>query len=307
MRRLAACALAVLAIALIPTVPASADVVGGVGPEGTIQVAAWVHVGPTSKGGGPPACTWHKLTRIQVVSIAGKSWDYPQRPDNPPDEDLTPEELVARDGAYAIALANDRLLQQSWATLDVDGVPSGTWRVNCRPGTTNLPIIVAPISIPTVALGEAIYDYAKDRVPEPIANTSPAFDINAFVNIGLWLAVEPQTMEAIGARAVDEWMTVQPVLASLRWEFTQGRETTVVECDGFGDPIKDMNVREQSQRCGHTYTKSTLGAGPVDITVTSIWDLPYTSSGGTGTLGTIERSITATQTVNEVQVFGTGD
>lgn len=114
-------------------------------------------------------------------------------------------------------------------------------------------------------------------------------------------------MEAIGARAVNEWMTVEPVMAGLRWEFTQGRQTTVVEYDGFGDPIKDTNIQEQSPLCGHTYTQSTRVGGPVSITLTSIWDLPYTSSQGPGTLGTIERSVTATQTVNEIQVVGTGN
>ena len=307
MRRLAVTPLlaGLLTVGFAPSVT-NAGNHGQAGPDGTISVASWVHVGPSSGGGGPPACTWRKLTRIQVVGFAGRSWEYPQRPNDPPDEELSPEEIQARDEAYAITIANDRIFQQSWSTFDVDGVPSGVWSVDCPAGTADIPIVVAPITIPTAELGNAIYDYADDRVPEPIADTSPSFDINAFVNIGLWLAVEPQTMEPIGARAADEWMIVEPVLDELRWEFKQGRDTTVVTCDGFGDPIKDTNVQEQSPRCGHTYTRSTLGTGPVDITVTSIWDLPYSSSGGSGTLGTIERSVTATQTVNEIQVLGTG-
>jgi enoyl reductase len=164
-----------------------------------------------------------------------------------------------------------------------------------------------PTGIDTDDLIPGITDIVRGQLQPPIPNINPTAESNGIVNLGMWLAVEPQTLPPITAQAgPTTWITVTPTLTSTTYDFGNGDTTT---CDGTGIPIRDvhpdLDVIEQSPTCGYTYRLSSPEDEPYQLTITTTWELPYTSSSGPGEIPPLDRSLTIDYDVDEIQTLGT--
>ena len=83
---------------------------------------------------------------------------------------------------------------------------------------------------------------------------------------------------------------VQPLVAT-------ASELPVFHVDGV--PITDLDTIEEGP-CGYTYGES----GAYTLSATTTWLLPYTSSGGAGSLAPMDRTSTFDYTVREIQTVG---
>ena len=92
------------------------------------------------------------------------------------------------------------------------------------------------------------------------------------------------TYEPITAEAGSAWITVTPQIGTTTFSFGNGDE---VSCDGFGVEIADLESVDEGP-CGYTLRQP----GDSTITITSTWDLPYSSSAGPGALTPMERTVT---------------
>jgi hypothetical protein len=97
---------------------------------------------------------------------------------------------------------------------------------------------------------------------------------------------------------------------STRWDFGNG---DVVECDGLGTPIVDLDIIEQGP-CGYTYRAPSAPefTGTDDLayhaSVTGRWTVTYeTSAGGSGTLSPIDRTTAFMYRVREIQTLRVAD
>lgn len=179
------------------------------------------------------------------------------------------------------------------------------YRVECDDGS--------PVSFRWVQQGVTAADLvpgvtseASRVVPLPVLDVNPDPAVGGVVNVGLWLAVQEQAVGSVSASAgPDAWIAVSPQLVGTRFDFGNG---DVVECDGVGVAIEDvhpdLDVLEESPWCGYTYRVSSPDDEPYELTVTTMWELPYDSSDGGGALPVLERSVTVDYDVDEVQTIG---
>ncbi|HSM66141.1 MAG TPA: hypothetical protein VK860_07540, partial [Ilumatobacteraceae bacterium] len=77
----------------------------------------------------------------------------------------------------------------------------------------------------------------------------------------------------------------------------------VVTCAGPGVPIADHDDPGEGP-CGYTYRRPSPDGAPYEISVTAIWTVTYLSSGGSGTAGTVDRTLTFPYDVDEIQTIG---
>jgi hypothetical protein len=155
----------------------------------------------------------------------------------------------------------------------------------------------------TVTVQDAIddaVDRARRAVPTPTLDMSPPPDVGGIVNLGLWLALADQVPVTVRAEAGPHWAEATVTLASTSWSMGNG---DVVTCDGPGMPITDTDDPRQGP-CGYTYRESSPDDAPYEISVTATWAVDYVSSGGSGTAGTIDRTLTVAYDVDEVQTIG---
>jgi hypothetical protein len=129
---------------------------------------------------------------------------------------------------------------------------------------------------------------------------SPTPAAGGIVNLGMWLALARQDPIAVRAEAGSHWAEVTVTLASTSWNMGNG---DVVECDGPGTPITDTETVEQGP-CGYTYRQSSPDESPYEMTVAATWQVTYRSSGGSGTAGAIDRTLSVTYDVDEIQTVG---
>ena len=104
----------------------------------------------------------------------------------------------------------------------------------------------------------------------------------------------------VRAEAGPHWAEATVTLASTRWDLGNG---DVVECEGPGTPIVDLDTPEQGP-CGYTYRRSSPEDAPYQLGVTATWAVTYRSSGGSGAAGTIGRTVTVDYDVDEIQTVG---
>ena len=114
------------------------------------------------------------------------------------------------------------------------------------------------------------------------------------------------TLDAITAQAGPAvWITVTPTLDTTTFDLGNGDSIT---CASTGVPIEsvhpDLDVVEQSPTCGYTYLHSSPDDAPYQLSVTTTWVLPYTSSEGSGEIPPLERTITIDYDVDEIQTIG---
>lgn len=259
----------VVAACLVPApTVAHADVVGTTGdPEsGNIDAAASTDPIVTSGGSGGSVCDWDWMTVGEVIGLAPPQGGPP----------LSTEELAE----------NSR--------IDIDGTLFGLYHVVC-PGLNTIRLV--DLTITPGDLIPALYDEAGDviELPDPFVN--PPVNTGGVVNLGMWLAVQEASYLPITAEAGPVFITVTPQIASTTFSFGNGDE---VVCTGFGVPIVDLDSVEAGP-CGYTY----LAAGDYILTITSTWNLPYTSSSGPGALTPMDRTVTFPYEVVEIQTVGT--
>lgn len=268
----------VVSLLLVVSGPSSTVVAGAFGTSetstGTVTVRA--ASGPIySPGSGSGVrCTWKALDRGDVVSIGATGTA------------LTPEE--AAEPAIRV----------------IDGREHRLYSVSCPTNGTALRYVPTGVGVGELIPG--ITDRVSQQLQPPIPSISPPPEANGIVNLGLWLAVQEQTLAPITAQAGPAvWITVTPTLATTTFDLGNG---DVVTCEGTGVPIEevhpDLDVVEQSPTCGYTYLQSSPDDQPYHLTVTTTWDLPYESSDGPGEIPPLERSITLDYDVDEIQTVG---
>ncbi len=143
-------------------------------------------------------------------------------------------------------------------------------------------------------------DRAKRAVPAPSLDLSPSPEAGGIVNLGLWLALSGQDPVTVRAEAGSLWAEATVTLASTRWDMGNG---DVVTCDGPGVPIVDPDTMEQGP-CGYTYRQSSPEDDPYVLSVTATWAVTYRSSGGSGSSGAVDRTLSVDYDVDEIQTVG---
>lgn len=189
-------------------------------------------------------------------------------------------------------LTAEELAEQ--ATVDRDGVPFRVYFVDC-PGGVDIRVVDPRIT--PGDLIDGLVDHASDVIELPDSLVNPPVEVHGVVNLGMWLAVEEASYEPITAQAGAVWITVTPTIGRTTFEFGNGDD---VVCEGFGVPIVDLETLDEGP-CGYTYTEP----GDYTLTITSVWELPYTSSSGPGSAPALERTIEVPYEVIEIQTVGT--
>lgn len=163
---------------------------------------------------------------------------------------------------------------------------------------------------PTVDdLVPGVIDEARNSIPVPVLNMSPAPDVGGYVNLGMWLAIQAPAPVTARAEAGAVWAQVTATLQATTWDMGNG---DVVECEGFGDPIVDPDTTEPSPICGYTYEwpSAPQYTGTDDfayhLTVTTHWDLQLTGSDRRNVaLDPVDIPLEFTYQVREIQTVGT--
>ena len=212
--------------------------------------------GTTSGGGGggdttnAPTCT-----RVPtVVSRTGTSVDAAWR-------------YTYIDGnAYRISLTSPVVQMQMYRTCTY---PDGT--------VTNRHIWVTISDPDPVVFIDGTVDEVTERVFAPEPALSPV--TRGVVNLGMWLAVEPQVpVTALASASPTTWAQTTATMRETTFDFGNGDSIT---CDGAGDPIPPSakDSVEQSPVCGYTY-RDANGGEPYRLTITSTWSVVSTTSTG---------------------------
>ncbi len=223
---------------------------------------------PVITGGqsdGGPVCDWKWLTVGEILAFG------PPQGGPPP----TPEVLASN------------------MVLPVNGVDMRVYLVRC-PSGDDIRLVNPNVTVPDLIPG--VYDYADDTIELPVTLVNPPVNTKGIVNLGMWLAVEEAAYEPITAEAGPAWITVTPTIGQTRFAFGNGDDEV---CEGFGVPIVDLETLEEGP-CGYTYA----APGDFTLTITSTWELPYTSSSGSGSLSPLRRTSTYTYDVIEIQTVG---
>jgi hypothetical protein len=217
------------------------------------------------------------LTRGEAISAGGSGND-------------TPIDLTAEQRAEP-------------TTRTLNGTEHHLYIVTCPGSGTQFRYV--PAGITATDLIPGITNIIEGQLQPPVPDINPTPEANGIVNLGLWLAVQPQTLPPLTAAAGPAWITVTPALTTTHFDL--GNSDTVT-CTGTGTSIDDVHpdhdVLEQSPTCGYTYRHSSPDDRPYQLTITTTWTLPYTSSNGTGTIPAIDRTLTIDYDVDEIQTLG---
>jgi hypothetical protein len=286
-------------VGLIPPNISYADTTRPIADENTGDINLNAVTGVVyTDGGGGPRCSWSRYTVGRLEDGLGNPPESPREYDTP-DEKLTPEELQARNAERTAAAEAERQRRASTAVPNLGGVPHYVYDVRCPGFSASLRFV--PTNLTAADLIPGVEAAAHGRIEVPVPDVSPKFEYTGYVNLGMWLAVEPVTVTPISAEAgPTAWITLTPQHTSISFDFGNGDTVT---CDGTGVPIIDTDTFDEGP-CGYTYRLSSPDDDPYQVTITTTWELPYTSSGGPGTLGPFSRSITVDHNVDELQTVG---
>lgn len=281
MRLIAAAAVCALSFGLAPSPNLFADI-GTTTDEisGTVTVVARsAPVYSVGGGGGGAQCSWTPMFFTR---------------DPAADPFTAGEVLFGLDSSFPAAIR------------EIGGAASRLYLVSC-PGVGSTQRWVA-LGTSSADLVAGLIDIVEAQLQPPVPDINPAPGDGGIVNLGMWLAVEPQSLQPVTAEAGFAWMTVTPQLSTT--EFDLGNDDRVT-CDGVGVPIEDvhpdLDVIEPSPTCGYTYRTSSPDEAPYQLTISAVWDLPYTSSDGAGQLPALRRSVTVDYDVDEIQTIGTSN
>ena len=179
-----------------------------------------------------------------------------------------------------------------------DGREETVYNRVCPDGTSGFTWVDTSITVQDV-IDDAV-DRARGAVPSPTLDISPPPEVGGIVNLGMWLALQAQPPVTVRAEAGPHWAEATVTLASTSWDFGNGDE---VVCEGAGVPIVDPDTPEQGP-CGYTYRTSSPEDSPYVLGVTATWAVTYRSSGGSGSAGSIGRTVTVDYDVDEIQTIG---
>lgn len=124
-------------------------------------------------------------------------------------------------------------------------------------------------------------DGTVDDVTRNVYAPRPALSpvTRGVVNLGMWLAVQPQVpVTAFASASPTTWAQTTATMRETTFDFGNGDSIT---CAGGGDPIpaSAKDSIEQSPICGYTY-RDTNGGEPYRLTITSTWSVVSTTSSG---------------------------
>jgi hypothetical protein len=264
--------LTVLVAVLLPATATRADIDGTTDSssgEVTVRASTAPVYGSGGGGSGGPVCRWQAMTRGQAADIGG--------------------------GGGSGALTLDERRQTAVRTIG--GRVHILYIVGCG-STTTLRYVHTGITAGDLLPG--VLDIARGRIQPPTPDINPPASAGGIVNLGLWLAVEPATTAPISAEAGPAWITVTPEHTETTFDFGNGDTIT---CDGPGTPITDLETVDQGP-CGYTYVESSPDDEPYQLTISTTWALPYTSSDGPGTLPPLTRDLSIDYDVDEIQTIG---
>lgn len=262
--------IAALCLSLSTTAVAATADSGGSGNSGSGIVDVWASSGYLVRYTST-RCAWWWLSVNDVIGLGGTQTGPGA---------LTGAELASK----VVKLIN--------------GVEYRLYAVTCG-NVTSLRYARAGTS--AADLRGTVFDHASQLIPLPTPNMSPSESVGGVVNLGMWLAVAAVAIPPITAEAGPAWITVRPRQIATWFDFG---DSSTLACAGVGTPIVNLNTTAQGG-CGHTYRRSSPPSHPYTITITSVWELPYTSSNGAGSLQVIARRVTVSYKVVEVQTVGT--
>ena len=266
-----ACVLGTLAV-LIASAPAHASPGDSTSTNtdrttGTIIPTA-SQSGWTGGGGSGPRCDWRRVTGTDIPGTEGGS---------PIGE---------------------------WEREGPEGLELLYYRSGCSDARGSGYFWVPAVSVPD--LRDDAFQRLEKQLPLPGINVSPDPAAGAFVNFGLWLAVDDPGSVSATAEAGPVWVTITAVYVGTTWEMGNG---DAVECDGLGTPILDLDTDEQGP-CGYTYEQSsapkyTGGGLAYAASATGTWSITWVDyTGATGTLASLERTTQFDYQVREIQTVG---
>ena len=145
----------------------------------------------------------------------------------------------------------------------------------------------------------------RRRVTEPIVPPTPDISpVEGVVNLGMWLAVEPEGQVSVTAfLGPTLWARTTAGMTETAFTFqtTSGPET--VTCDGYGTPIPESAMESVDEGpCGFTFGDA-IDAG--SITLTSTWAVTWElSDGRTGSFAPVQVTTVVPYDVIEIQTVG---
>ena len=309
MRRIAIAALGIASFALPSTVTyGAADDAGTTDAEvdsgGTVTAEAETGdlvsgVVYTTGGSSGTKCSWDRYSNFEFERATGTPPREPPQYQDDPAIEVPPEELARREAELALWQQDEDRRRSEAKVIYLGSEPHYVYAVRCSDSTGTLRLV--PTTIATDDLTPGLYDVATGRILAPVPDVSPELDFTGYVNLGMWLAVEPAAIAPITAEAgPNVWITVTPEHQSIHFDFGNGDTRT---CDGFGQPISYLETFDEGP-CGYTYRQSSPDSEPYQVRVSTTWNLPYTSSSGSGTLPPFTRDAVFSHNVDELQTVG---
>lgn len=253
----------------------------------------------TSGGSSGPKCTWDRYSNFEFERATGTPPREPPQYYDDSDVEVAQEELDRREAELVRWQQNeDRRRSEPKVTYFGDEAHY-VYAVRCIGVTGTIRLV--PTTVASDDLIPGLHDVATDRILLPVPDVSPELGFTGYVNLGMWLAVEPAAIAPITAEAgPNVWITVTPEHQSIHFDFGNGDTRT---CDGFGEPISYLETFDEGP-CGYTYRHSSPDSQPYQVRVSTTWNLPYTSSNGSGTLPPFTRDAVFAHNVDELQTVG---
>ena len=207
-----------------------------------------------------------------------------------------------------------------WELADFSGIPTGNSEADesgvmyrNHPGDGRRQVAIQKVcdgeviaygwayTTPTPAqLVDGVRSEVVRQLPRPTPAISPPGP--GWVNLGLWLAVEP--VEAVTVENTIVGYEVRVTATPTRTSFRIDDQPPIV-CEGFGTPVVDLNTVEEGP-CGYTFRDVTAPGQPATITVTTTWSIDYfTSAHGEGHHSDLDQTTSIPYEVREIQTVGT--
>jgi hypothetical protein len=252
----------------------------------------------TSGGSSGPKCSWDRYSNDEFERATGTPPREPPQYHDDPKVEVAQEELDRRGAELVHWQRNEDRRRSEPKVTYFGGEAHYVYAVRCIGFTGTVRLV--PTTVATDDLIPGLHDVAKGRILVPVPDVSPELG-TGYVNLGMWLAVKPAAIAPITAEAgPNVWITVTPEHQSIHFDFGNGDTRT---CDGFGKPISYLETFDEGP-CGYTYRHSSPDSQPYQVRVSTTWNLPYTSSNGSGTLPPFTRDAVFAHNVDELQTVG---